>query len=353
MAEVTNPPSRPLGRSVFVTGANGYLGSAVCRAFVRAGWRTYGLVRRPESASALAIEEIVPIVGSIAHNATFLEDLYKHTKTIDVIVSCTEQIPFGTHYQALIGLLRKLAETSNRNGVRPLVLISSGVKDYAVTGVHGSPGLAPLTEDSPLDGMDLVQERATSCLDIFNHTDLFDGVVLRPTPLFGYGGSYYGVTLELAAAAAGSPERILRIPADFNVILHGCHVDDCAEAYLSLAEHPARDAVSGQSFNVSGYRYETLGDLAEAITSEYDLQGVVPISKDEDAVPGSEILFGVSQWVDSTKIRQLTGWSDKRMLMTENLHAYRVAYEDAAKRGDEGVQRIKERVELIFAPVRK
>ncbi|XXH02943.1 putative serine/threonine-protein kinase iks1 [Hypoxylon texense] len=345
MAESMTPVARPQPKTVFVTGANGYIGSAVCRAFVRAGYRTFGLVRRPESASNLIAEEIVPIIGSISKDATFLGDLYKYTKTVDVIVSCTEQLPFGEHFEGIASFIQKLSTTSNQNGVRPLVLASSGCKDYGTTGVHGSPGLAPHTEDSPLQPMEILYGRTYGSLTLFEHSSLFDAVVLRPTPLFGYDSSYYGFAFELTAAAAKTPESTLELHLDFNTILHGCHVDDCAEAYLALAEHPDRAAVAGQCFNVSAHRYETLADLAKALAAEYGLRGgVVPASAGDKSAPFADLALGYSQWVDSTKIRRLTGWSDKRMLLSENLHVYRLAYEEAARRGHEGVLRVKERI---------
>ncbi|KAI1135930.1 NAD(P)-binding protein [Hypoxylon sp. FL0543] len=348
MAAQINPVAK---KTVFVTGANGYIGFAVCRAFVRAGWRTYGLVRRTEAANALAAEEVIPVIGSISKDTTSLEDLYKHTETIDVIVSCTEAIPFAAHFEALLALLRKLAKTSNNNGVRPLVLMSSGCKDYGTTGTHGSPDLAPHTEESPLQPMKLLAERTFSSLKILEHTDVFDAAVLRPTPVFGYDSSYYGFVLELAAGAAKTEERQLELPLDFNTILHGCHIDDCAEAYLSLAEHADRGAVAGQCFNISAQRYDTLGSLAKALEAEYGLAGGVV--RGGNPTPSLDLVLGYSQWVDSTKIRRLTGWSDKRMLLSENLHAYRMAYEEAAKRGHEGVLRVKQRVtgEILSAKV--
>ncbi|KAI1413092.1 NAD(P)-binding protein [Hypoxylon sp. FL1857] len=344
MAAQVNPVAR---KTVFVTGANGYIGSAVCRAFVRAGWHTYGLVRRREAADTLAGEEIIPVIGSISKEATFLEDLYKHTKTVDVVVSCTEAIPFGAHCEALLVSLQKLAETSNRNGVRPLVLMSSGCKDYGTTGLHGSPGLAPHTEESPLKPMAILVERTFGTLKVLEHTDVFDAAVLRPTPVFGYDSSYYGFALELAAAAAKTAERRLELPLDFNTILHGCHIDDCAEAYLALAEHADRAAVAGQSFNISASRYDTLASVTKALEAEYGLTGGVV--RGGGPAPSLDIVLGYSQWVDSTKIRKLTGWTDKRMLLSENLHAYRIAYEEAARRGHEGVLKVKERVTVDFA----
>ncbi|KAI1371854.1 NAD(P)-binding protein [Hypoxylon crocopeplum] len=354
MAESTIPVSHPPKKSVFVTGANGYIGSAVCRAFVRAGWHTYGLVRRAESAGALVAVEVIPIIGSISKDATFLEDLYKYTKTVDVVVSCTEQIPFGEHFDATVTLLRKLAETSNKNDVRPLVLASSGCKDYGTTGVHGSPGLAPHTEESPLQPLDVLRERTYGSLKIFEHTDLFDAALIRPTPVYGYDSSYYGLAFELAAAAAKTDDGALKLSIDFNTIMHGCHIDDCAEAYLALAEHPDRCAVAGECFNISAHRYDTLGSLAKALEVEYGLRGgVVPASSADSMAPFTDVVLGYSQWVDSTKIRQLTGWADKRMLLSENLHAYRMAYEEAARRGHEGVQRVKEQIRSFTSHIGK
>ncbi|KAI2616165.1 NAD(P)-binding protein [Hypomontagnella submonticulosa] len=338
----------PSRKTVLVTGANGYIGFAVCRAFNRAGWRTYGLVRRVEAASALIAEEIIPIIGSISKDATWVEDLHQHTKTVDVVVSCTEQFPFAAHYEAIAILIRKLAEISNKHGVRPLVLASSGCKDYGTTGLHGSPGLAPHTEDSPLHPMDLLSERCFSSLRIFEHKDLFDAAVIRPTPVFGYDSSYYGMVFELAAAAAKTKERSFKLAMDFNTITHGCHIDDCGEAYLALAEHADRSAITGQCFNISAARYDTLAAVAKAMEVEYGLTGgVVQVSAEDPTVPFLDMVLGYSQWVDSTKIRKLTGWSDKRMLLSENLHVYRMAYEEAAKRGHEGVLKVKERIAEI------
>ncbi|KAI4867694.1 NAD(P)-binding protein [Hypoxylon rubiginosum] len=351
---MTNPVFVLTPKTAFVTGANGYIGSAVCRAFVRAGYRTFGLVRRPGSANNLIAEEVIPIIGSISKDATFLDDLYEYTKTIDVIVSCTEQIPFGEHFEGVASFIQKLSTTSNQNGVRPLVIASSGCKDYGTTGVHGTPGLAPHTEESPLQPMEILHDRTYRSLTLFEHDSLFDAVVLRPTPLFGYDSSYYGFAFELTAAAAKTPESTLRLHLDFNTILHSCHVDDCAEAYLALAEHPDRAAVAGQCFNISARRYETLAELAEALTAEYRLRGgVVPASAGDRSANGADLALGYSQWVDSTKIRRLTGWTDKRMLLSENLHVYRIAYEEAARRGHEGVLRVKERIGGSLANVGK
>lgn len=50
-------------RTILVTGANGYVGNAVAKAFARAGWRTYGLVCREDAVRDLAVSGIQSLVG--------------------------------------------------------------------------------------------------------------------------------------------------------------------------------------------------------------------------------------------------------------------------------------------------
>lgn len=185
--------------------------------------------------------------------------------------------------------------------VRPLVLWSSGCKDYGTTKLHGSLDLKAHTETSPLNPPELVRGRmegALRALEVARKDEGragFDVAIVRATPLFGYSGSYYGAMLEYVAAfvaavaaennigdTAGTgkgDERVVKFTADAGTILHGIHVDDCADGYVALArtalfevddanhtydrkaQKARRDAVAGQDFNISGRRYETLEEV--------------------------------------------------------------------------------------------
>ncbi|KAI3322657.1 NAD(P)-binding protein [Xylariaceae sp. AK1471] len=356
--QATSAEARAPKKAVLVTGANGYIGFAVCRAFARAGWRVYGLVRRVEAADTLAAEEIIPVIGSISSDLGFVDGLLAQasTRSFDVIVSCTEQIPFHEHWEHVLALVTKVAQHAQRHGIKPLVLVSSGCKDYGMTARHGAPGLAPHTEDSPLNAVDVIKPRTLCTLKIFEHAKLFDAAVLRPTPLYGYGSSYYGVifdTLSQLQESGGLDSKAgVKVPGHDDNIYHGCHIDDCAEAYVALATHPVRARVNGECFNISGHRYETVGDIAVALSAEYGIEGGItaaPPSEIRDELRPLEILFGYTQWVDSTKIRKLTGWTDTKTLFSENLHVYRLAYEAAARAGDAGVARAKDRIAEFIA----
>jgi len=76
-------------KSVLVTGANGYIGNAVAKAFSRAGWTTYGLIRRKEAAADLQRNEIHPIIGT-PNDLSWLDAMEKGESGFDVIVSNTE-----------------------------------------------------------------------------------------------------------------------------------------------------------------------------------------------------------------------------------------------------------------------
>ncbi|KAI0543324.1 NAD(P)-binding protein [Xylaria curta] len=352
MSSSTQATPRPPKKTVLVTGAGGYIGFAVSRAFARAGWDVFGLIRRAEGADALLTEEITPLVGAISADLGFLDSLLAQpsTRPFDVVVSCTETYPFDEHWGHISALLTKVAHhAKQKGGAKPFVLVSSGCKDYGQTPRHGEVGLAPHTETSPLEPMEILSPRTNGTLRALEeqNRELYDAAVIRPTPLFGYGGSYYGVLFQ-ALSRFQDKEAQIKVPGHNDNIYHGCHIDDCADAYLALAEHPSRAEVSGECFNISGYRYETVGEILSALAAEYGIRGriaTVPLKEVADPeLRALEAVLGYTQWVDSTKIRKLTGWNDKRKLFSENIRTYRLAYEAAARAGDAGVSRTSDRV---------
>ncbi|KAH7374705.1 hypothetical protein B0T11DRAFT_322822 [Plectosphaerella cucumerina] len=338
-------------QNVLVTGSNGYIGAAVCRAFNRAGWRVFGLVRRPEAAIEVSAVEVTPILGDL--DLDVVSTFGKYTDTVDVIVSATEVLPgYAEHYEKAMTLIRALTKKSNDNGVRPLVLWTSGCKDYGITDVDGAQGLAPHTEDSPVaPWLDFLVPRATSCMRVFDNTDTFDAALLRPTNVYGLGSSHYARWFETAAEVKKTGQK-LALTVDSKTIVHGMHVDDCGEAYVALAEHPDRGKVGGQAFNISAHSFETTGQVWAALQHVYGIDGQVEFVQPEDAKEQTPQtlawIFGYSQWVSSEKIRDLTGWSDKRMLFGEGISVYRRAYETWAATPEAGAVRQAEMVKQVL-----
>jgi len=87
-------------------------------------------------------------------------------------------------------------------------------------------------------------------------------------------------------------------------------------------------------------------DVLTALAKEYKFPGGAVFkhgSAESDDDPALAAVFGYSQWVDSGKIRTCTGWTENRMLFSEDIQVYRMAYEAsvALDRGETSAIRTK------------
>jgi len=89
----------------------------------------------------------------------------------------------------------------------------------------------------------------------------------------------------------GSPER------DF------LHVDDAVSAYLAIAEALDEGAAAGEAFNAGGEKPHSVREVVEAVCAAAGAE-VAPAFRGQGN-PDGEI---DRQFVDSTKLRELTGW---------------------------------------------
>jgi nucleoside-diphosphate-sugar epimerase len=346
-------------KTVLVTGANGYIGKAVACAFVRAGRITFGLIRSPKYSESLASEEITPVIGTIDDVASHNIIKAALPSTIDVIVSTTENTAdYVPHFQNIVTLLRTLSIKSTANGNRPLVIFTAGSKDYGV-GPHVADehGLAPHHENSNLNPPSFAIPRVQNAPKIFDNSDVFTAVLVRPTNVYGRASSYYSACFRagLKAASAKDPQQqVLVAPAQPNWICHALHVDDCGEAYVAIASAP-RERVEGEVFNISSKQFETAEKLLTAIVAEYGIGGGVKYVDLKAAEPGMDLslalVVGFPQWTSSQKLRSVTGWTDRRLPFSDAFHTYRLAYEAAAGLGDENVEKIGSTISSIIRTV--
>ncbi|CAM4225132.1 NAD-dependent epimerase/dehydratase family protein [Bordetella muralis] len=310
-------------KTVLVTGANGYIGNAVTKAFSRAGWRTYGLIRKQEDALDLAENEIYPVIGSPT-DLSFLDQT--NDVVFDVIVSNTEDRSNPvTHFEKVRAMIGEVTRRSQSAGVRPLVMFTSGCKDYGKMSLkNGDPGLKPHTEDSPMNAPAPLVPRMNCGLWLLESSHAgFDATVLRPTIVYGHTSSHCGALFDLAANSSG----VLKLIADPNAIMHSLHVDDCGDAYVALAEHPLRSEVAQQAFNLSNARYETAKEIGEALAESYGLPLEFVIPTDGVPMQTAHGLANFWQWVGSDKVRAVTGWSEHRSTFVDGIDEYRMAYE--------------------------
>jgi nucleoside-diphosphate-sugar epimerase len=310
-------------KTVLVTGANGYIGNAVAKAFSRAGWKTFGLIRSREDAAELAMDEIHPIIGSPV-DLSFLDQT--GDTVFDVVVSNTEpRLDPATHFEKVQTVLHEVARRSQQSGVRPLIMFTSGCKDYgAMAQKHGDPGLAPHMESSPINPPEALLPRSNFGVAWLEGSDgSYDATVLRPTIVYGHSSSYYGTLFELAAKS----KSVLQLLGDPSAIMHSLHVDDCADAYVALAEHSKRAEVAQQAFNISNKMYETAREIGEALAKSYGLTVEFVAPPEDLPFYSVHALANFWQWVSSDKLRALTGWSERKSTFVKGIEEYRLAYE--------------------------
>ncbi|KAK1676366.1 putative NAD dependent epimerase/dehydratase [Colletotrichum godetiae] len=321
--------------TVLVTGANGYIGNAVARAFVRVGWITFGLVRSSAASANLSAEEINVVVGSINGESSYKSIQNSLPKTIDGIVSTTEVLSdYVPHFNNTISFLRTLtAGVIEAGGNKPLVMFTSGCKDYGVGPYFdGEAGLFPHTEDLPINPPSMLAPRAENATKIFDHTDVLRPVLLRLTNVYVRSASHYAGFFLVAAAAAQSGKPLV-FPSKPNAVLGAVHIDDCGEAYVAI-------------FNISAHRYETVDEVGQALVKEYKIKAGMSCVEPQDWIPGDHpwlmMLVGFPQWTDSSNLRKVAGWENKRPLFAEAVGAYRKAFEAAAMLGNPMIQKAQQ-----------
>ena len=137
--------------NVFLTGATGYIGSAVLDAMIKGGHRVTALARDPEKAERLQAAGATTIIGETRPTETYVDAV----KAADAVVhTALESSPRGIakEKQALDTMLGALDEASQADGKPRIFIYTSGVW------VLGR-SVKAAEEDAPLDPPEYVEWR--------------------------------------------------------------------------------------------------------------------------------------------------------------------------------------------------
>ena len=229
---------------IFVTGAGGYLGSAIATRLARGGHEVFGMTRNAERGAALAGAGIRPVLGSLEDLESFVGAL----KNCDAAVhaSFDDAAPAARDQQALEGF--RIAAQDGR--VRRL-LYTSGVW------VHGDTHGQVVDESAPLAPLEVSRWRAAH-EDVAADLAEYDVAVAILRPAIVYGESR-GMIGEMFAEAR--ERRTVTYAGDGNQAWPMVHRDDVAEAYALAVEH----LKGGERFLLCDESHPTLREIAEAI----------------------------------------------------------------------------------------
>jgi len=262
---------------VVVTGANGLVGAAVCRALVERSAQVRAVVRRAGSAPVLD--------GVVEHVGDFADEDFARTVVQGADAVVTTVHPMGSsrevqHRVAVEGT-PVLARAARDAGVARLVHLSTA-------GVHDrSAGLGDLAEDAAL-----LPEGSGDYPDTKNATDValaevggLTTVLVRPPAIAGPGETSVWNTLRPAEAREGARrENPARSWAWVHVEDLAALVADLATGAIATSEDPEQGPVAGSTTAVLvAGEPATWGDYLGTVT---DALGVEPEWTDEPVWTG-------------------------------------------------------------------
>jgi CDP-glucose 4,6-dehydratase len=295
------------GHSVLVTGAHGLLGSWLVKALLEGGARVVALRRDEPAVSSLGLlgleREVDVVHGDVRDGEVVARALNEYEidsvfhLAAQTLVGTANREPLSTFETNIRGTWAVL-EASRLHGAQRVIVASS---DKA----YGRQDALPYREDQGLDPAypyDVSKAAADMLARSYWHTFALPVAVTRFANLYGGADTNHSRLVPEAVCAAlagrppvvrsdGSPER------DF------LYVEDAARAYLAIWEALGRGAAAGQAFNAGGGEPHRVADVI-ALVCRLAGTDVEPEIRGE-GTPHGEI---DRQWVDATKLRELTGW---------------------------------------------
>jgi CDP-glucose 4,6-dehydratase len=296
------------GDSVLVTGAYGLLGSWLTKELVARGARTTVLKRDAVASSALELEgteAAVNVVRGDIIDAALMDRVLGEYEVRTVfhlaaqtIVGVANRSPVPT-FEANIRGTWTVLEASRRARVERVVVASS---DKA----YGAHDQLPYREDSalkPLYPYDVSKAATDMIARSYWHTFELPVAVTRFANLFGGGDLNLSRLVPESALAAIEGRRPV-IRSDGTLQRDFLYVEDAVEAYLAIADLLDRGHGAGEAFNAGGDQPHSVLEVVEQMCKVAGTD-VKPDVRGTGTPPG-EI---TRQWVDSTKLRSMSGWA--------------------------------------------
>jgi len=311
---------------VFVTGATGYVGSAIVREFVRAGYEVTGMTRWAERADDLEALGARAVVGDLRDPLSYRDVAARYDVLIHVAAepSTARARLDAAAVDTLLSAARRRAEERAERGAEdeqvPMLIDTSGVWSL------GRTGMEPADESRPPDtGFELVAWRAECEQKVLEAAgpDLATAVV-RPGIVYGGRG---GILAEFFVTAArdGAAAYVGNGENRWSLVYRG----DNARLYRLIAESRATGifhAVDGTPLPV-----KELARLASEAAGAGGATRAVPLTEAREHRGAVVDALALDQAVVSRRAAEV-GWTPQYPSFREGVAA---AYREWAS-GDDG-----------------
>ena len=286
---------------VFLTGATGYIGSAVAEALENAGHKVTGLARSPEKAKQLEARGIRANLGdllkpeTVAAPAGAAEGVIHTASTNDANAA-----------QADAAVVRAILNSLEDTG-KPFVY-TSGVW------VLGSTGNKVADEQTPLNPTPLVAHRPAVEQEVLAYRARgVRTVVIRPALVYGRGGSVPRMIVQSARDTGAA-----RYVGDGENRWPFVDVDDLAQLYVLALEK----AAAGSLYNASHGPSYRVREVAEAASIGGGANGKtqsIPLEEARKTMYAFADALVLDQQVSGEKARKELGWNPRAGSVLEDL----------------------------------
>jgi nucleoside-diphosphate-sugar epimerase len=277
---------------IFVTGATGYVGGAVARAFRAAGHEVRGAARDAARARGLAARGIEPVAGTMDEPRAFVEE----ARACDVVVHAafaSGPAAFERDRKAVEALLGAAAG----GGRQPVFLYTSGCWVYGDTGGRIADETSAVNPPAYAALRPGIERRVLEARGV-------RGIVMRPGCLYGGPGGLTAAWFD--GALRGTPEVVGDESARWAMI----HEDDVADAYVRAAESGS----AGEIFNVSDGSEDSQADMVRSAALAAGCSGEirrVPVPEAIRSLGAYAECLGYDQRLSASKAARMLGWAPR------------------------------------------
>jgi CDP-glucose 4,6-dehydratase len=302
------------GRSVLITGFEGFLGSNLTQALLHCGAKVVGLdIKTGRKGTILTAEDyrkMTVIKGSVT-NYRLLKNVLTRKK-IDVVFHLAAEAIVGRCYDNpqrtfsanIEGTWKVLEACRNSKTVKSIIIASS---DKA----YGSHKKLPYTEESPLIG-NHPYDVSKSCADLiaytYFHTYGLPVCITRCGNIYGPGDFNFSRIIPDVIRCSLTEKRFL-IRSNGKFTRDYVYVDDIVEGYILLAEKLEARQLAGQAFNFSIENPITVLELLKQID-----KASIQYGKLEYKILNTAKYEIKKQYLSSAKARKILGWKPKHTL---------------------------------------
>ena len=266
---------------IFLTGATGYIGSAVLDALIKGGHQVTAMARDKEKAERLAARGATPVVADLSTPKRFLPAV----KAADAVVyAASDSSPKRVQLekQALETMLAALAQAGQADGKMRTFIYTSGVW------VLGS-AVKAADESAPLSPPEHVAWRpAHEDLVLSSFSSKLRTVVIRPGIVYGGGR---GIVADLIKDALNGLVRVVGPGKNRWPLVYD---RDLGDLYVRILESPTAAGI----FHANDEADERVSDIVDAIAAQ------VPQKPDIRFMPMDEAFKKLGAYADALALDQ-------------------------------------------------